>query len=172
MLSSFPLLAPNAKPILPPPQPVISDFLGRLPSVNRAETAIKSASTEVSQKEALAQAETERRLRTRVNHTTRKRTLKPKAHLSPFEIGERQKKTFEQKKVIYKMFANHEGPITTLQRRRAEEATGIKWQKIYKFMFDLGQRFKCRPHLKSVNKMPQSSFRGKKIFKITKVTRR
>jgi len=98
--------------------------------------------------------------------------LKPTNQLSPFDTGERQRKSFDQKKIIYKMFAHHEGPITTAQRRKAEEATGIKWQKIYKYMFDLGQRFKCRPQLRSVNKMPQSNFRGKMIFKITKVTRR
>lgn len=78
------------------------------------------------------------------------------------------------------MFKNHEGPIPKVLRERAVELTGLKWQKIYKWMFDKGDRLpsihKTRVIAKSKSEksyenIRSSLFRTLKIFKVVKVKR-
>ena len=76
------------------------------------------------------------------------------------------------------MFKDHQGPITQKLRDRAVELTGLKWSKIYKWMFDKGDRLpsihkrkviaKSKSE-KSFEKVRSSVFRTLKIFEVTKV---
>lgn len=66
-------------------------------------------------------------------------------------------------------------------RDRAVELTGLRWSKIYKWMFDLGDKLKIvAPDLKlapskspvvSFNTLSAKAFREMKIFKVTKLAR-
>lgn len=58
-------------------------------------------------------------------------------------------------------------------REEAVVRTGLKWRKIYKYLFDQGKRFKCNVNksndIEDFNSVPDEEFRNHKIFKIEKV---
>ena len=85
--------------------------------------------------------------------------------------GKRVRKKKWQTRMIKKIFLSHEGKMTSKLRRNAEQMTGLRWQKIYKHIFDLGYRHKFAPGHGNWNNAPRLSFYNKQIFKITKVAK-
>ena len=71
------------------------------------------------------------------------------------------------------MFKELEGPINREVRERAVSLTGLKWSKIYKWMFDNSDKL---PNIKrqesgcstDFEKLDSADFRGLKLFEVTK----
>jgi hypothetical protein len=57
------------------------------------------------------------------------------------------------------------GPITKPVRREAERRTGLKWHKIYKWIFDHSSKLPVYRSLEMLLDMPSEDFRKAKIFK-------
>jgi len=59
-------------------------------------------------------------------------------------------------------------------RDEAVVRTGLKWRKIYKYLFDQGKRFKCNVNKSALNEdfnsVPEEEFRNHQIFKIEKIS--
>ena len=97
--------------------------------------------------------------------------------MQPFAIpGVRQHKSTEQIRGLLKLLRDLKGPINRQVRDRAVELTGLRWTKIYKWMFDLGDKLKVvAPDLKlapskspvvgvGLNALSAKAFRETKIF--------
>ena len=58
----------------------------------------------------------------------------------PCLMEKRQRKSEWQVLALKKMFRELEGPITRAVREEAVSMTGLKWSKIYKWLFDQGDK--------------------------------
>lgn len=71
------------------------------------------------------------------------------------------------------MFDRLDGPITKEFRQAAVQLTGIKWSKIYKYMFDQGAKLEInnRKQFLTASTSPVSARQNKliKIFDVVKV---
>lgn len=71
------------------------------------------------------------------------------------------------------MFNELEGPITRQVREEAVALTGLKWSKIYKWLFDQGDKLpvyrRQQSPQTSFDTLNESNFRCLQIFEIRKV---
>jgi hypothetical protein len=156
--------------------------MSRAPSVSEKasnEGASNQAKTEMSE---CTNRIGKREYRKRSDGPIRKRGQKKPKRVQPFAIaGVRQHKSTEQIRALIKLFKDLKGPINREVRDRAVEMTGLRWHKIYKWMFDLGGKLKavapaielppsktCRTNF---NTLSDRAFRGMKIFAVTKALR-
>ena len=78
-----------------------------------------------------------------------------------------------QIKILKKIFCHLNGPITKIIRREAVQKTGLKWNQIYKWIFDSGDKIPLN-RIRKDNFMSQNrieTFRNSKIFEIKKMSR-
>ena len=78
-----------------------------------------------------------------------------------------------QIKILKKIFCHLNGPITKNIRREAVQKTGLKWNQIYKWIFDSGDKIPLN-RIRKENFMSQNrieTFRNSKIFEIKKISR-
>lgn len=75
------------------------------------------------------------------------------------------RKTQSQIENLLDIFINLRGPITKQVRREAVTRTGLKWNKIYKWLFDHSSKLPIYRSFDMLISMESSDFRQTTIFK-------
>ena len=91
------------------------------------------------------------------------------ARVNP-DKGKKTMKKDWQRRVLWSMFYRLEGPITPELREQAVRETGLAWNKIYKWIFDMGDLLQRHPINieRQDGDAPLDFSRTKRIFKLVK----